>query len=118
MIALHSLIQRAARLNANGIATAFKGREVSWRETEQRVASLAAGLRGLDLNEGDRVSILSLNSSNYYEALFAIPWAGFCIVPLNTRWAVPENEYALNDSGSRVVFFDDAFTSQVESLRS
>ena len=117
MIALQSLIERAARLNGHSVATSYKGSETSWTDTQNRVGSLAAGLQGLGLSEGDRVGILSLNCANYYEALFAIPWAGFCVVPLNTRWAVPENEYAISDSGTRAVLFDDAFTPQVDELR-
>ena len=118
MIALQSLIERAARLNPTGIATTYKGTDVTWADTEQRVASLASGLQHLGLSEGDRVGILSLNCATYYEALFAVPWAGFCVVPLNTRWAVPENNYAIGDSGTRAVLFDDAFSAQVEELRS
>jgi long-chain acyl-CoA synthetase len=72
----------------------------------------------LDLDEGDRVGILSLNSDRYYESIFAIPWAGYCVVPLNTRWALPENDYALRDSGTRVLLFDDAFTEQAGQLLS
>ena len=117
MIALQSLIERAARLNGHSVATSYKGSETSWTDTQNRVGSLAAGLQGLGLSEGDRVGILSLNCANYYEALFAIPWAGFCFVPLNTRCAVPENEYAISDSGTRAVLFDDAFTPQVDELR-
>ena len=113
MIALQSLIERAARLNGESVATCYKGNERTWKATAQRVGSLASSLQGLGLSPGDRVGILSLNSANYYEALFAIPWAGLCVVPLNTRWAVPENEYAIADSGTRVVLFDDAFTEQV-----
>ena len=118
MIALQSLIERAARLNPTGVATTYKGTDVTWADTEQRVASLASGLQHLGLSEGDRVGILSLNCATYYEALFAVPWAGFCVVPLNTRWAVPENNYAIGDSGTRAVLFDDAFSAQVEELRS
>ena len=118
MIALQSLIERAARLNPSGVATTYKGTYLTWAATEQRVASLASGLQHLGLSEGDRVGILSLNCATYYEALFAVPWAGFCVVPLNTRWAVPENNYAIGDSGTRAVLFDDAFSAQVEELRS
>ena len=71
---------------------------------------------GFGLEAGDRVGILSLNSDRYYESVFAIPWAGYCLVPLNTRWALPENAYAITDSVTRVLLFDDAFTEQAEEL--
>ena len=116
MISLPAMIERAARLNPDGIATSCAGRQHSWSEVQARVAQLAAALQGFGMDNGDRIAILSLNSDRYYEATFAIPWAGCCLVPLNTRWALPENRYAMSDSGSRVLFFDDAFTSQSETL--
>jgi len=116
MVSLPAMIERAARLNPLGIATSYGGRSFNWTETRDRIASLAAGLAGLGLAEGDRVAILSLNSDRYYESIFAIPWAGYCVVPLNTRWALLENDYALRDSGTRVLLFDDAFCEQAERL--
>ena len=116
MISIPAMIARAARLNPTGIATRYNNREVHWSELANRVARVAGGLQKLGLEPGDRVGILSLNSDRYYESIFAIPWAGYCVVPLNTRWALPENEYAVTDSGARVLMFDDAFKEQVETL--
>ena len=108
-VSLQGLLQRAVRLNPDGMCTRMGDREHSWREVESRAARFAAGLRGLGLERGDRIALLSLNSDRYYESIFAIPWAGYCMMPLNTRWALPENNYALSDSGTRVLLFDDAF---------
>ncbi|MFK8050680.1 MAG: long-chain fatty acid--CoA ligase [Halioglobus sp.] len=116
MISLPALIERAARLNPNGIATRYLDREYNWAETGLRIAQLGAALNHLPVEETDRVGILSLNSDRYYESIFAIPWAGYCMVPMNTRWALPENEYAINDSETRVLLFDDAFLEQAKSL--
>ncbi len=52
---------------------------------------------------------MSLNSDFYYETFFAAPWSGGTLVPLNIRWSVPENIYALEDSGSRFLIVDDQF---------
>ena len=118
MISKPAMIERAARLNPEGMCTRYKGREYSWRETESRVARRGAALASLGLADADRVAILSLNSDRYYESVFAIPWAGACVVPLNTRWALAENKYAVADSGARVLLFDDAFTSHAEDVLS
>ena len=118
MISMPGMIERAARLNPDGISTRYRDREYRWVATRQRVARLGAALTRLGMAEADRVAILSLNSDRYYEAVFAIPWAGCCIVPLNTRWALAENDYAVTDSGARVLFFDETFTEQAEQLLS
>lgn len=116
MISMPNLIERAARLNPDGLCTRFEGREFTWAQTCDQVARLAAGLAGFGLAQGDRVGILSLNSDRYYQAVFAIPWAGYTMVPLNTRWALPENTYAVADSQVRVLLFDDAFAEQAQQL--
>lgn len=118
MTSMHGMIERAARLNPAGIATSYEGRKTSWTNLGDRIARLAAALQSFELAETDRVAILSLNSDRYYETIFAITWAGYSVVPLNTRWALPENNYALADSGSRVLLFDDNFAQQAQQLQS
>ena len=91
-------LRRAVQLNPNGVATIYANRKQSWREFENRVARLAAGIRSLKVDDGDRVAILSLNSDRYLEYFYAIPWAGLALNPVNIRLAPPEIAYALNDS--------------------
>lgn len=117
MISLPSLLERGARLNNNSIVTEFTGRQRRWNTLLERVAQLAGGLGAYRLGAGERVALLGLNSDNYFESTFGIPWAGYCVVPLNTRWALAENKYAIEDSGTRVLMFDDAFTAQAEVLK-
>jgi acyl-CoA synthetase (AMP-forming)/AMP-acid ligase II len=69
------LIERCAQTNGNSIATVDGARRHTWLETRERIARLAAGLKSLGCEGGDRVAILALNSDRYFEALFAIPWA-------------------------------------------
>lgn len=116
MISLPAMIERAARLNPLGTATSYAGHQNNWTELHSRIARLGAGLQAYGLEEGERVAVLSLNNNCYYESVFGIPWAGYCVVPLNTRWALPENQYALQDSGSRVLLFDHNFVDQAEQL--
>jgi acyl-CoA synthetase (AMP-forming)/AMP-acid ligase II len=116
MISLQGMIQRAVRLNPNGTATRYNNRQHSWSEVGDRIARLAGALRSFGFEDGDQIALLSLNSDRYYETTFAVSWAGYCVVPLNTRWALPENSYAVQDSESRAIIFDDAFTDQTQQL--
>src|SRR4029079_3170041 len=82
-------------------------------------ARLAGGLYGLGLDAGDRVAILAANSHPYVETYTAVPAANLVIVPLNTRHAEPELQYALEDSGARVLITDrdpGALSSVVEHV--
>lgn len=102
-------VKRNVQQNRHGRATVFGDRTRSWAEFQERVARLAAGLKSLGVEPGDRVAILALNSDRYLEYFAAVPWAGAVLVPLNIRWSVAENVYSLNDCGARVLLIDDAF---------
>lgn len=110
-------LRRAVQLNGQGSATIFADRRRTWVELESRVARLAGGLTNLGVKPGDRVAILSLNSDRYLEYFYAVPWAGAAVNPVNIRLAAPEIAYTLNDSGSKVLFVDDAFAALLPELR-
>jgi long-chain acyl-CoA synthetase len=102
-------LHRCIQLKPDATATVFGDRRRTWRETCDRVARLAAGLKSLGLERGDRVAPIALNSDRYIELYFAVWWAGGVIVPGNTRWALAEHIYALQDSGAAFLLVDNAF---------
>ena len=109
-------LRRALQTNPDGLATVFGERRRNWRETGERVSRLAAGLRSLGANPGDRVAVLSLNSDRYLELYLAIAWAGAVIVPLNIRWSPLENEDALRDCRANILVVDMVFAATGEGL--
>lgn len=113
---LTQALTRAVQTRHRHTATIYNDRKRTWGEVGERVSRLAAGLRGLGLRPGDRLAVLAFNSDNYIELLFAAAWANLVIVPLNTRWAVPENVYSLKDAGCVSLLVDDEFASQVTGL--
>ena len=76
----------------------------------------ASGLKEAGVQPGDRVAILALNSDRYLELMYAIPWLGAVMVPVNTRLATPEVRYILEDSGARVLFIDGAMQAHAAAL--
>lgn len=113
---LTQCLTRAVQTRGLHPATIYGGRQRSWREVGERVPRFAAALQAMGLQRGDRVAVLALNSDNYIELFFSIAWAGLVIVPLNTRWAVPENCYALADAQCSALIVDDAFVAQLPQL--
>ena len=79
-------------------ATISGARRRTWREVGERVPRLAAALRAFGIADGAFVAALAFNSDRYVELFFAVPWAGGAFAPLNIRWSVAENAYALTDS--------------------
>jgi acyl-CoA synthetase (AMP-forming)/AMP-acid ligase II len=71
----------------------------------------------MGVQAGDRVGVLGLNSDTFIEICFAIWVAGGVVVPINNRWSVAENLYALNDSGIRLMFVEGGFLTQVKDFK-
>ncbi|MBT2301887.1 long-chain fatty acid--CoA ligase [Variovorax paradoxus] len=110
--AIHHAVQlhghKQAVIDSRGVRT--------WREVADRVARGAAVLKSLAIASGDRVAVLASSSSCNLELVFAVPWAGAVLVPLNTRLAPAELESAVRDSGASVLAVDDEHRVQGQAL--
>jgi acyl-CoA synthetase (AMP-forming)/AMP-acid ligase II len=108
---LTQFVHRALQQYPERTAVRVAGRERSFRELADRIARLAAVLRGIGLKDGDRVAMLSLSSDRQLEYQMAVPWAGGVLNPCNTRWSEAELLYALDDSESTVLLVDETFAA-------
>lgn len=110
-------LTQAVACQPHRTATICNGRRRSWKEVGARVPRLAGALRALGIADGRFVAALAMNSDRYIELFFAVPWAGGAFAPLNVRWSVEENVYALTDSKASVLFVDDSFLDQALELK-
>ncbi|MFN2242055.1 MAG: acyl-CoA synthetase [Anaerolineae bacterium] len=100
------------------VVDADSGRQFTYAQLNERANRFASFLQDtLGIQQGDRVSILAQNSSDYYEVLFACGKMGAILNTLNWRLAVPELEYILNDCAPRVLIYEPAFAEAVDALR-
>ncbi|HEX2885302.1 long-chain-fatty-acid--CoA ligase [Vineibacter terrae] len=109
-------LHRAVQVNGNGAATIAGARVQSWHAFTDRVARLAGALRARGAGRGARVAMLARNSDRYLEYYYATFWAGGIAVPINTRWAVPEMVFALEDSGAEILVVDHHFKHLVPEI--
>ena len=85
-----------------------KWQSQSWRETARQVCLLAEGLRGLGLNAGDRVMLVSENRPEWCVADLAIMAAGCVTVPAYTTNTTRDHLHVLENSGARAVIVSSA----------
>ena len=101
---LRQTAQKTSRVDADGPALHFMDREtVSHGELASRSRRVARGLVSAGIEPGDRVALLMYNCLEYWLAYFAVTRIGGIVVRTNFRLGAEELEYALNDSGARLV---------------
>jgi long-chain acyl-CoA synthetase len=99
-------LRRALQVGAARTAIVDGNKSFTYKQLFERCARLGNSLARFGLEPGDRVAILAANGHQYIEAYLGVPAAGLVIVPLNSRHAQPELEYALRDSGARILLTD------------
>jgi long-chain acyl-CoA synthetase len=104
MTSLISPLRRAVQVGADRPAITCGAECFTYRETWERCRRLVGALHARGLQRGDRVAVIGPNCHRYLELYMAVPGAGMVIVPLNARHTDAELEYALADSGAKVVF--------------
>jgi fatty-acyl-CoA synthase len=78
----------------------------TFAEVAARAQRLAAGLRALGLEPGDRVGSFMPNTLEHFEAYFAVPCAGFVLHTLNLRLFPEQVAYTVDHAGDRAVIVD------------
>ena len=92
------------------------GRMFTYRELAERVRGLAEYFRRSGLVPGDRVAILSHNSTNVFEILYACAVAHLVAVPLNWRLSEHELRTLVDDCTPAALLFDQNFTTRGREL--
>ncbi len=107
-----SLIAVAER---SGRATAIVdgGLRLTYAEWLGRILRVANALRMLDLRQGDHVLSLLQNRWEAATLHWACQLAGLVMTPLNWRAKADEVDYCIDDSGARILFFQDVSAEAV-----
>ena len=97
--------------------------QATYAELWEQVQECARGLMGLGINKGDRVGIWSPNRYEWVVVQYATAQIGAILVNINPAYRVNELEYALNQSGCRVVIHSRGFrkanySDMIEEVRS
>jgi len=100
---LDDLLSRSAERFADRPLLAGGEREVPYGEFDRRVSALAAGLRALGLEPGDRLAAILPNGEELLYLFFAAARSGTPLVPINPALALAETAPILKASGARAL---------------
>lgn len=102
---------------ADWIKTIYEGREISNREMVQQGRKLAAVLKKLGVQRGDRVIVQMFNCPEVFFSFSAAWRLGAVIVPINYMIGEEETTHIYQDSGARVVISSKIFLPKIQTCR-
>ena len=97
------VLEAQAAENPDRVFLAFGDRHHTYGQVNARATALAAALKELGVERGDRIAVDLPNWPEFVVSLFATAKLGAVIVPLNPRYTVPELQYMLRHSEATVV---------------
>ena len=114
---LHTQLFRAAEKHAERVAVCDPRAVLSFAQFASRVQHLAGALQSLGLSQGDRISLLAQNRTDYLTYHFATSQLGVILHVMNTRHVVGEWAWAIQDAQSLALIVDEPHTAAAEALR-
>jgi len=105
-----------AEENPDGEAVVYGPRAWTWAQWNDRVRRAAGGLRDLGVERGDVVAFLDKNHPACVEITLAAGSLGAAHAIVNWRSAGDEVDYAVNDSGAKVLFVGTELLPTIEPI--
>ena len=113
---LHGRLDSSARLYGSRPLVITDDVILTYRDVAFESQCLAAGLRKLGIERGDRVGLVMANHPEFATLKFAISRAGAIAVPFNFLYQQDELAYVLVDSGCRVLVTMTGFDGVLMSI--
>src|SRR4051795_800869 len=101
----------------DGPAFTYRERSWTWREWEDRVRRCAGGLQAHGIGRGDVVAFLDKNHPAGVELSMAAASLGAANAVVNWRSAGDEVDYAVNDSGAKVLVVGAELMPTINKIR-
>jgi len=119
-LTIHHIRRRMRSCNAAAeVVTLTDGvttERATFGQVSERVDRLARALRGLGVEQGDRVGTFAWNNQRHFELYFAVPCVGAVLHTLNVRLFSEQLTYIVNHAEDRVIFVDDSLVPVLEKL--
>ncbi|MGE0230805.1 MAG: AMP-binding protein, partial [Flavobacteriaceae bacterium] len=103
MDTLSSALRKSARSYPDLNAIVSASGAITFRELDQRVDRLAAGLLQLGVSRGDNVALWLPNCQEWIELFCACARIGAVTVPVNIRYKAEEAAYVISHSDAKLL---------------
>ena len=113
---LSQIVQESCEKFATRVAYVQMGRQMTYRELDERACAFGAWLQRQGLKKGDRVAMMMPNLLQYPIALFGALRAGLVVVNTNPLYTAPELEHQLSDSGAVAIVILENFAHVLEKV--
>ena len=106
-----------ADLFSDKIGARDLARSLTFRAWNERSCRLANALRGLELEQGDRIAILAYNCLEWMEIYAAIAKAALVLVPINFRLVGSEIRYIIENSEAKAIIVQHGLVDPLDTVR-
>lgn len=112
-----ALLYNSYKNNPDNSALIWSGSRVTYGELKAAVYKLAAGLKDIGIQKGDRVLLMLPNIPHFPIAYYAILAVGAVVVPVNIMFKEREIAYQLEDSEAVAVIGWEGFKDDIIAAR-
>src|SRR5499427_6940686 len=119
-LTITSLFRRGRSLFGDSEVVSFQGegsRRASFAMIADRAEQLAAALRRLGVQQGDRVGTLAWNGQEHQEAYLAVPCMGAVLHTLNLRLAPEQLAWVVNHAEDRAIIVDGSLLPLLAKIK-
>ncbi|MCB2200131.1 AMP-binding protein [bacterium] len=118
---LSELVQRTAdEVGDRPVMRTHNGKdgydEITYNQLRDRINAIARWLVDQGIRSGDRVAVLGENSPSWAASYLGIQTAGAIVVPVDSLMPPSGMRHILSDSGARMLFMSQRFTTVIEEL--
>jgi len=106
-------LTRTSRKHKDKVAIAFKDKRISYQQLNERVNRLANALMAMGLRKGTKVALVSNNSNEFVESVYASLKMGAVIIPINTRLSSQEIYRLIDHCDASCLIYDKSFLEKV-----
>jgi acyl-CoA synthetase (AMP-forming)/AMP-acid ligase II len=98
------------------VAVQVEDRTLTYGELKARAGQVAAMLTTAGVEPGGRIAWLGRSHEAFFEIFFGAAAARVCLAPINTRLAIPEIAFILQDSSADLFFVTQEFYAAAQAV--